>query len=71
MGSPSGLPIASSQLFLDHPEEVGRLDPEAKIKAEVKKSNLPSYLHPKMLPPMSVFIADLIFPVNFSDCFLC
>ena len=47
MGSPLGLPIASSQLFLDHPEEVGRLDREAKIKAEVKKSDLPFHLHAK------------------------
>ncbi len=66
MGSPLGLPIASFQLFSDSPEEVGRLDPEAKIKAEVKKSNLPSCLHPKMLPPMSFLIADLIFLVKLS-----
>jgi hypothetical protein len=47
MGSPLGLPVASSQLLLDHPEEVGRLDRKAKIKAEVKKSNLPFHLHAK------------------------
>ncbi len=46
MGSPLGLPIASSQL-LDHPEEVGRLDRKAKIIGKVKKSKLPFYPHPK------------------------
>jgi hypothetical protein len=47
MGSPLGLPIASFQLFSDSWREAGRLDPEAKKEAEVKKSNLPSYLHAK------------------------
>jgi len=42
MGSPTGLPIASP--LLNHPEK-GRPYPEAKEKAEIKKSRLPFFLH--------------------------
>ena len=33
------------QLFSESLEEVGRLDPEAKIEVKAKKSNLPNLLH--------------------------
>jgi hypothetical protein len=45
MGSPSGLPIASFQLSLDYPEEIGRRHPKAKKEVKAKKSNLPNLLH--------------------------
>jgi hypothetical protein len=45
MGSPSGLPITSFQLSLDHLEEVGRLYPKANKEVKAKKSNLRSLLH--------------------------
>ena len=50
MGSPLGLPMASFQLFSGNLDEVDRPDPKAVKKAEVKKSNLPSFLHPESYP---------------------
>jgi hypothetical protein len=40
MGSPSGLPITSFQLSLDHLEKVGRLYPKAKKEVGAKESYL-------------------------------
>jgi hypothetical protein len=67
MGSPLGLPMASFQLFSGYLDEVDRPDPKAVKKAEVKKSNLPSLLHPESYPLFLSLLTHFIFHVNFIN----
>jgi len=61
MGSLLGLPMASFQLFSGYLDEVDRPDPKAVKKAEAKKSNLPSSLHPESYSLCFVFFNTFYF----------